>query len=192
MSDPFEPTPQPAPEPIAPFTPFSPAGPDPEPSDAPAAGDTPDEITTKTKLREFEDDKLGANTPRIDGAIERGHGSHFKTRLSDQDRAYHAALENLLSAEQKVADTSAALAVAQAAQDVAEKRVEAAEATATAADAEAQAALDADVARAQAKPAAPALRTDGPTLEQWQAAGNTAPYPPAGYAAKETAVASHV
>ena len=43
-------------------------------------------------LRAFEDEKLGPDTPRFEGKVERGHGSHYR-RMSDEDRAKHAELE---------------------------------------------------------------------------------------------------
>lgn len=55
------------------------------------AGDEP-EMDAAAALRAFEDEKLGPDTPRYDGKVERGHGSHYR-RMSDEDRAKHAELE---------------------------------------------------------------------------------------------------
>lgn len=55
--------------------------------DAPAA-----RLDPAAALRAFEDEKLGPDTPRYDGKVERGHGSHYR-RMSDEDRARHAELE---------------------------------------------------------------------------------------------------
>jgi hypothetical protein len=77
--------------------------------------------TAKTRLRNFEDDVLGEDAVRISGQIEKGHGSHFKTKMTHEQRVQHGALEKLVEAEQKVADTSAALAKAEAEHEAAEK-----------------------------------------------------------------------
>lgn len=53
---------------------------------------TPDQL-----LRKFEDEHIGEDAPRQDGKIERGHGSLFQ-RLSDELKAMHGALENLVHA----------------------------------------------------------------------------------------------
>lgn len=50
------------------------------------------EVDAAAALRAFEDEKLGPDTPRFEGKVERGHGSHYR-RMSDEDRARHAELE---------------------------------------------------------------------------------------------------
>lgn len=55
------------------------------------AGDEP-EMDAAAALRAFEDEKLGPDTPRFEGKVERGHGSHYR-RMSGEDRARHAELE---------------------------------------------------------------------------------------------------
>jgi hypothetical protein len=44
------------------------------------------------RLRAFEDEHLGKDTPRFQGKVERGHGAPLRF-LSDELRAEHAALE---------------------------------------------------------------------------------------------------
>jgi hypothetical protein len=95
----------------------------------------PEPETAKTRLRNFEDDVLGEDAVRISGQIEKGHGSHFKTKMTHEQRVQHGALEKLVEAEQKVADTSAALAKAEADHEAAEKHVAACEESSAAADA---------------------------------------------------------
>lgn len=64
------------------------------------------------RLRAFEDEHLGEDVPRISGKIERGHGSKYQ-RLSDDEKAEHAALERLMQAEKDMQDATAALEIAQ-------------------------------------------------------------------------------
>jgi hypothetical protein len=70
-------------------------------------------MTPAERLRAFEDEKLGAAAPRHNGQVEKGHGSFFATKLTDADRAHHAALEHLVHVDQKVAHARAALAAAE-------------------------------------------------------------------------------
>lgn len=49
---------------------------------------------------------------RINGEIERGHGSLFE-RLSDEDKAHYAALERLIVAHDKLEAAQAALHAAE-------------------------------------------------------------------------------
>lgn len=93
-------------------------------------------VTAKSRLRAFEDDAIGEDAVRISDQIERGSGSLYQTVLTPEQRAQHAALEKLVEAEQRVADTSAALATAQIAHDQAVKYVETCEAVSKNADAE--------------------------------------------------------
>jgi hypothetical protein len=93
-------------------------------------------VTARTRLRDFEDDHLGEDAVRISGQIEKGHGSHFQTRMTHEQRVQHTALEKLVEAEKRVADTSAALASAEADHEAAKKHVEACAAASKTADAE--------------------------------------------------------
>jgi len=77
--------------------------------------------TAAAKLRAFEDDVFGKDVPRINGAIERGVGSAF-AKMTDHQKAHHAALENLVAAEKAVADATAAHAKAHAEHAAAEKK----------------------------------------------------------------------
>jgi hypothetical protein len=142
MADILDPTPS-----TQTFSPYSGQGPQPQPDPfAPGRVDPSpvsdlntepaDEPTTaRTRLRDFEHDMLGEDTPRIDGHIERGHGSMY-ARLTHEERAQHTALERLVAAEQKVADTSAALEKAKIDHERAEKYVVACEEASKNADAE--------------------------------------------------------
>lgn len=65
------------------------------------------------RLRAFEDATMGPNAPRINGAVERGHGSLY-SRMTDPQKAEHAGLEKLVGAEQKLAEAHAALIQAEA------------------------------------------------------------------------------
>lgn len=65
------------------------------------------------RLREFEDEHLGADAVRIRGQVERGHGSLFQ-RLSPEHQKAHAAIEKTVATEQKLADAHAALLTAEA------------------------------------------------------------------------------
>lgn len=75
-----------------------------------------EQVPAKDRLRAFEDEVMGADAPRVNGHIERGHGSLFG-RLSAEHKAHHARLEHLVTAEQKLADASVKLAEAQAEHD---------------------------------------------------------------------------
>jgi hypothetical protein len=85
------------------------------------------------RLRAFEDRHLGEDATRINGAVERGHGSRFKAMRPEQ-HAEHSALEHLVKAEKDVADSSAALDVAKQAHAVALKKLDDASTRETAAD----------------------------------------------------------
>lgn len=61
---------------------------------------------------------------RVNGQIERGHGSLFR-RLSEDEQRRYLALEAEVVAEKKVADARAALSLAEAALKTAEERCEA-------------------------------------------------------------------
>lgn len=66
------------------------------------------------RLREFEDEHLGPDAPRVDGKIERGHGSLF-SRMTDAHKARHTKLEHLHQAEGDLAQAASKLSEAQAA-----------------------------------------------------------------------------
>ena len=90
--------------------------PEPEPEPEPAILPPAEEaaiVSAAAKLRTFEDDVFGKDAPRINGAVERGVGSPF-ARMTEHQKAHHAALEKLVAAEKAVADASAAHAVAEA------------------------------------------------------------------------------
>jgi hypothetical protein len=75
------------------------------------------------RLRAFEDEKLGKDTPRQQGMIERGVGSHF-SRMSDEDKAMHAKIEKLIETEGKLSAAHTALLTADAEHDAALKAVD--------------------------------------------------------------------
>ena len=64
------------------------------------------------RLEQLEVKLFGAVQPRIDGQIERGHGSLFK-RLSEEDQARYVALEREVAAEAKLAEAKQAVCVAE-------------------------------------------------------------------------------
>ena len=82
-------------------------------------------VTAKARLRAYEDEVLGADAVRISGEIEKGHGSHYKTKMSAEQRRYHAALEHLVHVEEKLAHAAATLAAAEADHEKAKAHVEA-------------------------------------------------------------------
>lgn len=75
-------------------------------------------------LRAFEDDKLGEDAVRINGQIERGHGSKFRD-LSEEDQAKYGAIEKLVAAEQALADATTAHRAAEEAYEAAIAAVDA-------------------------------------------------------------------
>ena len=79
----------------------------------------PAELTAKDKLRAFEDEVLGKDTPRINGHIERGHGSLYSRHTSPEQKVHYAKLEHLVKAEDKLAHASAELSKAQSEHDAA-------------------------------------------------------------------------
>lgn len=70
------------------------------------------------RLRAFEDEKLGKDTPRFNGALERGVGSLY-SRMPDADKAMHAKLEKLVETESKLAAAHTALIAADVEHDAA-------------------------------------------------------------------------
>lgn len=102
-----------------------PAKPDPETKPEPAAP-----LTAKDRLRAFEDEHFGPDAVRVNGEIERGHGSPFAEMDERQHRQY-AAIELLIAAEQRLADSTAALASAEAEHEAAMARLDALEANAS-------------------------------------------------------------
>ena len=91
------------------------------PAHEPAPVDEP--MTAVDRLRAFEDEKLGKDTPRQNGAIERGVGSHF-SRMADADKAMHAKLEKLIETESKLSAAHSALIAADVEHDAALKAVD--------------------------------------------------------------------
>lgn len=71
------------------------------------------------RLRAFEDEHLGKDAPRINGHIERGHGSLFERELSPNQKAHYAKLELLVHTEKRMADAAAALEKAKIENDAA-------------------------------------------------------------------------
>lgn len=71
------------------------------------------------RLRAFEDEFIGKDAPRINGHIERGHGSLFDRELSPNQKAHYAKLEHLVHTEKRMADASAALEKAKVENDAA-------------------------------------------------------------------------
>ena len=57
--------------------------------------------------------RLAHDDPKHEGVVEKGSGSKF-SKLSDEDKKRHAALEELVEAEAKVAHARHALTVAEA------------------------------------------------------------------------------
>lgn len=134
----------------------------------------PDNATAR--LRAFEDETCGVDAVRIHGHIERGSGSHYQTKLTHEQRMQHVALQKLIEAEQKVSETSVALATARVAHEDAKLVVE-----------HATRAADAKTKRGAPPPPSQAGNWDGPTIKDYVAAGYSAKtYPPAGYAARST------
>jgi hypothetical protein len=64
--------------------------------------------TPHEHLRAFEDEKLGEDCERHEGAVEKGSGSRF-SEMSATDKARHAALEYLIEAEALVGRARAGL-----------------------------------------------------------------------------------
>lgn len=73
-----------------------------------------DAPTAAEQLRAYEDEVLGADTPRINGQIERGIGSHYSRLTPDQHKRHHA-LEHLVSTEEHLDHARGALAAAEVA-----------------------------------------------------------------------------
>ena len=74
---------------------------------------TVESVDARANLRAFEDRILGENAVRIDGKIERGHGSKFQ-KLSAAAKAEYAALEQAVEAEQRLSLATNELSKAQA------------------------------------------------------------------------------
>jgi hypothetical protein len=74
-----------------------------------------DDVTAHQRLRAFEDRHLGEDAVRINGAIERGHGSLFAIKMTEAPelRRQHAAIERLIEAEKKLGEAEGTLSVAQ-------------------------------------------------------------------------------
>lgn len=83
-------------------------------------------LSGRDRLRAFEVKVLGEDHPRPYGQIERGVGSHF-SRLDAAHRAHHAALEELVAAEDEHRKAGAAEDAAHARLEAAIKRAAATE-----------------------------------------------------------------
>lgn len=59
------------------------------------------DLTAAERLRAFEDRILGEDVVRLDGHVERGHGSKFQ-RMTAEQKAAHAALVHLVGAEDRM------------------------------------------------------------------------------------------
>jgi len=132
-------------------------------------------MSAKDTLRAYEDEVLGVRAGRINGEVERGHGSPWAA-LSPELRARHAALERLVVCEKAVQDADVALLKAQSEHDAATRMVDAA-------------------TKAVARPADPVdgrapagnLPVYGPTVAEWVTSGHRASdYPPPGYLPRST------
>ncbi len=71
------------------------------------------EMTMTQRLRAFEDKHLGEDAVRINGELERGHGSRY-SKMSPAHRAHHDALVELVAAEKAHVDAGVAEAAAHA------------------------------------------------------------------------------
>jgi hypothetical protein len=88
----------------------------------------PVDVSAAAQLRQAEDEWLGKDVERVNGQIERGHGSLYQ-KLTPQQKAYLAALEEQIKVEDLCATARSALAVAEEKTATAKKKVEAAAAT---------------------------------------------------------------
>lgn len=77
------------------------------------APEPPVEMSAIERLRAFEDKVMGKKVPRVNGAVERGHGSKH-AQLEDHHKAHHAALERLVDLEDEVMKLTASLNQAKA------------------------------------------------------------------------------
>lgn len=80
------------------------------------------EMTAAQMLREFEDRILGESASRINGQIERGHGSKYQ-KMEPEQRQHHDALMRLVAAEDRMTTAKAELAAAMTAHAEAKARV---------------------------------------------------------------------
>jgi len=74
------------------------------------------------RLRAFEDEVFGKRAVRMDGKVERGVGSPYAA-MTDERKAQYAALEELVLAEQRLNDATAAVGAAEAQRVAAEERL---------------------------------------------------------------------
>jgi len=135
----------------------------------------PADQTASARMRAFEDAHFGKDAVRINGLIERGHGSAF-TALDPAAKNQYAAIERFRDAEIALGVAEGDLSIAQAAH-----------ATATAAVENAARATDG----IKPGPVGPLASADGnwtgPTVKEFVAAGYSARnYPPQGYASRST------
>lgn len=83
----------------------------------------PEPKTGAELLRAFEDAHMGEDVPRVDGKVERGHGSKFQ-QMKPHHRVRHAAIERLVQAEDDLVKATAELEKARVKRDEAVKAVE--------------------------------------------------------------------
>lgn len=93
------------------------------------------EFSAAERLRLFEDEHLGEDTPRFNGHVEKGHGSLFQRpidkggKLTDQHRKAHTAIEKTVETEHKLNEARGKLAQAEADHAAACKAADTAEAS---------------------------------------------------------------
>jgi|SRR6185503_10428030 len=92
----------------------------------------PEPMSAVDRLRAFEDTFFGKKAVRINGRVERGFGSPYQM-AKPATRKAHAALENLIDVEQKLAAAHSALIAADVENDAAQKTADDAEQEANAA-----------------------------------------------------------
>lgn len=81
-------------------------------ADAERSLDASDSGSSAQRLRAFEDEHLGPDTPRFGGMVEKGHGSLF-SRLPPEKQKAHALIEKTAETEAKVDAARANLAIAE-------------------------------------------------------------------------------
>lgn len=97
------------------------------PASKPVAKAAPaDAANSADRIRAFEDEVFGKRAVRINGQIERGVGSPFAS-MTDERKAQYAALEDIVAAEQRLNEATAAAAQAEADRAAAEERLAACE-----------------------------------------------------------------
>ena len=103
-------------------------------------------VEASQRLRAFEDERFGSDEFRLNGEIQKGHGSKWRT-LTNEQRAYHASLERLVAAERHFSVAQGAAEKAKLELDAANERVKVSEEAAKQSEAKAKA--DADLVAAE-------------------------------------------